>query len=179
MKPATLLSAIALLAAPIAVQAALPVGAKAPDFATKGAIGGKVFDVSLKKQLRRGPVVLYFFPAAFTPGCTMEAHGFAEATDDFRKLGASVVGMSADPIDKLARFSTEECRSKFPVATATPEIIEAYDVKLPQKAGLAYRTSYVIAPDGRILYVHSDLNYRDHVRNTMAAVQDWKAHHRR
>lgn len=175
MRFLTTLAALSVAALPAAALAELPVGAKAPDFQTEGAIGGKIFHLKLSDQLKKGPVVLYFFPAAFTSGCTMEAHEFAEATDDFKALGASVIGMSADPIAKLAKFSVEECRNKFPVATATPATIEAYDVKLPQKTSLANRTSYVIAPNGRILYAHTDLDYRDHVKNTMAAVRAWKA----
>mgnify|MGYP004499927153 CR=1 FL=1 len=165
--------AAALLAFPAA--AALTPGAKAPDFETRGALAGKAFRLSLSEQLKKGPVVLYFFPAAFTAGCTAEAHEFAEASDDFRKAGATVIGMSADSLDKLTTFSREACRDKFAVATATPAIVKGYDVSLPQRAGLTNRTSYVIAPDGRILYAFSDMNYRDHVKNTLAAVRKWRA----
>lgn len=168
------LAAAALVIA-AAAQAALPVGAKAPVFQTQAALAGKPFRLDLAQQLKKGPVVLYFFPAAFTKGCTLEAHEFAEASDDFGKLGATVIGMSADPIDKLAKFSVSECRNKFAVATATPAIIKGYDVALPQKAGLSNRTSFVIAPDGRVLYSFSDLSHRDHVKNTLAAVRKWKA----
>ncbi len=167
--------AVALLVVPKAATSALPVGAKAPDFTTRGAIGGKLFTLTLSDQLKKGPVVLYFFPAAFTPGCTAEAHEFAEASDDFKKAGATVIGMSADPVDKLARFSVEECRSKFAVASAGPEIIKNFDVALPMKVGLSNRTSYVIAPTGRIIYVHSALSYKDHVKNTLAAVRSMQA----
>lgn len=167
------IAAASLLAVPAAAPAALAVGAKAPDFATKGALAGKEFNLRLSEQLKRGPVVLYFFPAAFTPGCTLEAHEFAENVDAFKKAGASVIGMSADPVDKLAKFSREECRDKFPVATATPAVISGYDVKL--REGLTNRTSYVIAPNGNVIYAHSDLDYKDHVKNTLAAVRDWRA----
>ena len=156
-------------------HAALPVGAAAPDFTTRGAIAGKVFTLNLAQQLKKGPVVLYFFPAAFTPGCTLEAHDFAEATDDFKALGATVIGLSADPVDTLAKFSVSECRNKFAVASAGPSLIAKYDVALPRKAGLSNRTSYVIAPDGKVAYVHSDLNHRDHVKNTLAAVRTWNS----
>lgn len=169
------LLAVALAFAPVAGWAALAPGAKAPDFTTRGALGGKIFTLKLSDQLKNGPVVLYFFPAAFTPGCTLEAREFAEATAEFRKVGATVIGMSADPIDKLADFSVKECASKFAVASAGPRVIEGYDVKLPQKEGLTNRTSYVIAPDGRILYAHSDMNPREHVKNTLAAVREWRA----
>lgn len=170
---AFMLLAAALAAVP--ALAAIGVGAKAPDFRTQAAIGGKVFNLRLSQQLRKGPVVLYFFPAAFTPGCTVEAHEFAEATDDFRKAGAQVIGMSADPIAKLVKFSVEECRNKFAVATASPAVIEGYDVKLPQRVGMSNRTSFVIAPNGRVVYVHSDPSPRDHVKNTLAAVREWRS----
>jgi len=114
---------LALLLVSTSAPAALAPGAAAPDFTTQGALAGKPFSFSLKQALKKGPVVLYFFPAAFTPGCTIEAHEFAEATPEFAKLGATVIGMSADGIDKLQRFSVEECRNKFAVATATPTVI--------------------------------------------------------
>lgn len=152
-------------------QAALPVGSKAPDFETRGAKAGKVFTLRLSEALKKGPVVLYFFPAAFTPGCTAEAHEFAEATDDFTKAGATVIGMSADPVDKLAKFSTEHCRDKFAVASAGPKIIEGYQVPLPLKVGLTDRTTYVISRTGRIAYSYSAMDYRDHVKNALAAVR--------
>ena len=171
-----LLAAAALAASlvPAATQAALPVGAAAPTFATQGALDGKPFTFNLRRALRRGPVVLYFYPKAFTQGCTLEAHAFAEATDQFRAAGATVIGMSADDVPTLQRFSTEACRDKFAVAAATPAIIRAYDVDLKREGvstGLTSRTSYVIARDGRIRLVHSDMNYADHVRLTLAAVQ--------
>jgi peroxiredoxin len=180
------LAALAALSFSASAQADLPVGAKAPNFSTQGALAGKDFGFKLSSALKRGPVVLYFFPKAFTKGCTMEAHAFAEAIDDFKALGASVIGMSNDNLPTLQRFSTQECRSKFPVAVATPAIIKAYDVALKpdmlpagvasrMPTGLADRTSYVIAPDGRIVFVHSDLDYRDHVRLTLEAVRALKA----
>ena len=165
------------LALPAAAQAALPVGAKAPQIVTKGAKAGKDMTFNLRNALRRGPVVLYFYPKAFTQGCTLEAHAFAEATDDFAKYGASVVGMSADDLPTLRKFSSEECRDKFTVASASPATIEAYDVALSRAgmpAGMTDRTSYVIAPDGKISFVHSELDYRDHVKLTLAAVKALK-----
>lgn len=168
------LGAAAVLVVPKAATSALPVGAKAPDFTTRGAIAGKVFTLTLSDELKKGPVVLYFFPAAFTPGCTAEAHEFAEATDDFKAAGATVIGMSADPVDKLAKFSVEACRDKFAVASAGPSVVKDYDVALPLKAGMTNRTSYVIAPTGRIAYVYSAMSYKDHVRNTLAAVRSMK-----
>ena len=162
----------ALLASPLA--AALPKGAVAPQIATVGAVGGESFKLNLKDQLRKGPVVLYFFPAAFTKGCTLEAHAFSEAIPEFRKAGARVIGMSADPLDKLKKFSVEECRSAFPVASATPATVAAYDVAWKEKPGLTKRTSYVIAPSGRIVMVHDDLDWSQHVAKTLAAVRALK-----
>ena len=174
--------AAALLGLPVAAQAELPVGAQAPDFTAQSAMAGKVQSFNLRTALRRGPVVLYFFPKAFTQGCTLETRAFAEATDQFAAARATVVGLSTDDLPTLQRFSTEECRSKFAVASATPAIVRSYDVamkldKLPPErrasmpAGMTGRTSYVIAPNGRITYVHSDLDYREHVRLTLQAVQ--------
>ena len=164
--------AIATLAAPS--WAALPAGARAPDFTTTGALAGKPFRLNLKEQLRHGPVVLYFFPKAFTKGCTLEARAFSEASPDFRKLGARVIGMSRDDLPTLQRFSVEECRNAFPVARASAATAKAYDVVLKQKPELTDRTSYVIAPNGRIVFVHSDLDWSEHVEKTLAAVKALK-----
>lgn len=167
--------ALALLSTP--ALAALPQGAKAPDFSAQGALAGKPFAFNLKTALRKGPVVLYFFPKAFTPGCTMEAHAFAEATDDFRKAGATVIGMSTDDLPALEKFSSLECRDKFAVASATPAVVKAYDVAFKQNGkdlGLTDRTSYVIGKDGKIALVHSDLDWRAHVIRTLAAVRKLK-----
>jgi peroxiredoxin Q/BCP len=161
-----------LAAAPTA--AALPTGAKAPNFTTQGAIAGKPFRLNLAEQLKHGPVVLYFYPKAFTKGCTLEAHAFSEATKDFKKAGARVIGMSADDLPTLEKFSVEGCRNSFAVATATPEVIKAYDVALKQKPEMTDRTSYVIDRSGKIVFVHSDLDWSQHVSKTLAAVRGLK-----
>ncbi|HLY57056.1 MAG TPA: peroxiredoxin [Stellaceae bacterium] len=162
-----------LLALP--AGAALQVGAAAPDFTAQASLGGKEFTFSLADALKKGPVVLYFYPAAFTPGCTIEAHEFAEATDDFKKLGATVIGVSHDPIDKLDKFSVSECRSKFAVAADADQKIEkAYDAVLAVKPEYANRTSYVIAQDGKVAYTYTDLAPDKHVENTMNAVKALK-----
>ena len=171
LRPALFLG-LALVTQP--VGAALPVGAAAPDFRTTGALAGKPFKLHLKDQLRHGPLVLYFYPKAFTQGCTLEAKAFADAMPEFRKAGARVVGMSADDLETLKRFSTEACRSAFPVATASAETVKAYDVVLKQKPTLTDRTSYVIDRKGRIVMVHSDLDWKDHVSKTLAAVRALK-----
>jgi peroxiredoxin len=161
-----------LAAAPTA--AALPTGAKAPNFTTQGAIAGKPFRLNLAEQLKHGPVVLYFYPKAFTKGCTLEAHAFSEAAKDFKKAGARVIGMSADDLPTLEKFSVEGCRNAFAVATATPEVIKAYDVALKQKPEMTDRTSYVIDRSGKIVFVHSDLDWSQHVSKTLAAVKRLK-----
>jgi peroxiredoxin len=168
--------AAAVIAAP--AHAALDVGQRAPDFTTQASLGGKVFTYSLDEALKKGPVVLYFYPAAFTKGCTREAHEFAEAMDKYQALGASVIGVSHDGIEKLNKFSVSECRSKFPVASdADQRIMKSYDAVLAKKPEYANRTSYVIVPDGRIIYTYTDLNPDKHVENTLAALRDWVAGH--
>src|ERR1700723_2179171 len=144
----------AVLSAPL--YAALPEGAQAPDFTTQATLAGKPFTFSLADALKKGPVVLYFYPAAFTPGCTVEAHDFAEATDKFKALGATVIGVSHDSVETLNKFSVSECRNKFAVASdADQHIMKAYDAVLAQKPEYANRTSYVIAPDGTIVYSYT------------------------
>jgi peroxiredoxin len=118
-------------------------------------------------------VVLYFYPKAYTKGCTLEARAFSEANPQFVAAGARVIGLSADDLPTLKRFSVEHCRGPFPVATASARIISDYDVKLPV-VGMSNRTSYVIARDGRIAMVHSDLDWKDHVAKTLAAVRALK-----
>jgi len=160
-------------------EAALSVGTKAPDFDVKAALGGKEFDFSLAQALKKGPVVLYFFPAAFTKGCTIEAHDFAEATDRFNGLGATLIGVTAGNADRVAEFSSVECRNKFAVAAdADEKVIKAYDVVLPQKPEWSNRTSFVIAPDGKIIFEYSNLDPSSHVALTMQAVEDWNDTHR-
>jgi thioredoxin-dependent peroxiredoxin len=167
---------VGLAAAP--AHAALAVGAKAPDFDVKAAQAGKEFDFSLADALKKGPVVLYFFPAAFTPGCTVEAHEFAEATDGFKALGAMVIGVTAGNANRVTEFSSVECRNKFAVA-ADPDqkVVKAYDAVLKQKPEYSDRTSYVIAPDHTILMTYTDLNPDKHVDMAMDAVKKWKAAH--
>lgn len=166
------IAAASLIASP--ALAALKVGDTAPDFSTVGAVGGKEFKVHLANQLKKGPVVLYFFPKAFTSGCTAEAHAFSQSIGEFKKAGAQVIGMSADNLATLHDFSTKECRSAFPVATATPAIQKAYDVAWAAHPGITTRTSYVIGRDGKIVMVHDDLDFSQHVAKTLAAVKALK-----
>ena len=169
-----LLFALAAASLAVPAAAALKVGEKAPDFTSTGAVGGKEFKMHLADMLKKGPVVLYFFPKAFTSGCTAEAHAFSTSIGDFKKAGAQVIGMSGDDLKTLHDFSTKECRSAFPVATATPEIQKEYDVAWAAHPGITTRTSYVIDKTGKIVMVHDDLDFSQHVSKTLAAVQALK-----
>ena len=169
-----LLFALAAVSLAVPATAALKVGDKAPDFTSTGAVGGKEFKMHLADMLKKGPVVLYFFPKAFTSGCTAEAHAFSASIGDFKKAGAQVMGMSGDDLKTLHDFSTKECRSAFPVATATPEIQKEYDVAWAAHPGITTRTSYVIDKTGKIVMVHDDLDFSQHVSKTLAAVQALK-----
>lgn len=169
--------AAAVLALSTAASAALAPGAKAPDFATRGAVAGKVIDVKLAPALKRGPVVLYFFPAAFTSGCNAEARAFAEKVAAFKAAGATVIGMSADSVADLQKFSATECAGKFAVASAGPRVIQGYDVAMGRQLNgrdITNRVSYVIARDGRIVYAHAGNDPVEHVTQTLAAVEKLK-----
>jgi thioredoxin-dependent peroxiredoxin len=145
-------------------------GAAAPDFTLQAAQGGDVVTVDLKAALAKGPVVLYFFPKSFTSGCTTEAHLFSEHVGDYKKLGAQVIGVSGDDIETQKKFSTQECRSAFLVASDPGlKIAKAYDAALAP--GFANRTSYVIAPDGTIAYAYTNLDPAKHVDNTLDALK--------
>lgn len=177
MRFAIATAALLLAAAPAAAE--LKPGAKAPAFTAQGAIAGQPFTVDLKAALKKGPVVLYFFPAAFTPGCNAEAHAFAEAIADFKAAGATVIGMTSGNIDQIAKFSSAYCAGKFPVAAASPAVAAGYDVALKRPDGSASgytsRTSYVITPDDKVFYVHSDMSAAEHVSKTLDAVKRYRA----
>ena len=168
--------ALSFLLASAPAQAALDVGDKAPDFAIDSSLGGNVSKFKLSEALKKGPVVLYFFPAAFSVGCTIEANKFAEATDEYNSLGATVIGVSHDDIETLKKFSTTECRNKFAVgADVDQNVMKSYDAVLALKPDYANRTSYVISPEGKIVYQFTSLNPLRHVANTMAALKGWAA----
>jgi len=164
------------LAAPTFSRAAIPVGALAPAVHLNAALAGKSFDFDLKNELKKGPVVLYFFPAAFTSGCTLEAHLFAEASDNFAKMGARVVGITAGNIDRVADFSKLECRNKFVVAADPRAKVASQYHTLMKDApqAISERTSFVIAPDDKILLSYTDQNPAAHIEKTMATVRAWK-----
>ena len=156
--------------------AALKAGDKAPDFTLDAALAGKAFRFSLRDALKQGPVVLYFFPAAFTSGCTLEAHLFAEATPQFKQQGASVIGVSHDDIETMKRFSVSECRDQFAVgADVDRRVSQAYDVVGKRNPAYADRSSYLIVPDGTVAFHYSDSDPELHVSQAMGALKAWRA----
>jgi peroxiredoxin len=183
MKRALLCAAAFFAAAP--AWADLKPGTKAPDFTAPTYLAGKPTSFHLAEALKSGPVVVYFFPAAHTKGCNLEAHLFSEAVDQFKAQRASVIGVTAGHVGELADFSkeTEYCAGRFPVA-ADPgaKIAKEYDAPL-KLAGmtvpkdLSARTSYVIAPDGKVVFAYSNIDPSDHVNQTLTAVKAWRAKH--
>ena len=161
---------------PLPACAALKAGDKAPDFTAPATLGGKDFTFHLADALKKGPVVVYFYPAAFTSGCTVEAHDFAEAMPQYQALGASVIGVSHDDMATLGKFSVSECQSKFPVASdSSRAIMKRYDAAMGFLTPYADRVSYVVAPDGRIAMAYSAMDPDEHVSRTLKAVAALKA----
>lgn len=153
--------------------AALDIGESAPRFNAPAALDGKPFTYSLGDALQKGPVVLYFFPAAFSTGCSMEAHAFAEAIDEFKTAGATVIGVSTDDPETLAKFSSQACQGKFPVASdQTRTISKSFDALMQTRPEYANRISYVIAPNGAVAFYYQSLNPAKHVEKMLAAVKD-------
>jgi peroxiredoxin len=180
--------AAAAIAAP--AFAALEQGAAAPDFTATGMLGGKEFTFKLSDALKKGPVVMYFFPAAYTQGCTIETKAFADAADEFKAAGATLIGLTGgakladgtmanakDNLARLAEFSAEHCRDKFPIAAVTTDTIQAYNVVLAQKTDWSDRTSYVVTPDGKISMAFSTQMPNEHITKTLEAVKAYKAAH--
>jgi peroxiredoxin Q/BCP len=172
-------AAATLISAP--AFAALPVGAKAPEFSAPAFLAGAPFKFELAKDLKKGPVVLYFFPAAFTTGCSIEAHAFADAMDKFKAQGATVIGITAGATEKLAAFSTDTryCSGKFPLASDEGAVIaKSYDATLSFGAKtISSRTSYVIAPDDTVILSYTDMAPEKHIDLTLDAVTKWRAAH--
>ncbi len=168
MKPLLLCALLGLAATP--ALAALKVGAPAPDFTAPATLGGKEFSFHLAEALKKGPVVVYFYPAAFTTGCTIEAHDFATAMPQYQAMGAQVIGISHDSIATLNKFSVSECQSKFPVAADLDRrIMKNYDATILMGM-VGNRTSYVVSQDGKIAFAYSDLDPEGHVSKTLKAV---------
>jgi peroxiredoxin len=175
--------------------AALKTGDKAPDFAAKASLAGKPFDFSLGAALKKGPVVVYFYPSAFTGGCNIEAHTFAENKEKFDAAGASIIGVSQDSIARLDAFSADPqyCAGKIPVASdADGTIATSYNLtKTAARPGMknsrreaidhafTERTTFVVAQDGSIVATFSSADDKispaDHVAKSLAAVQQLAA----
>ena len=153
-------------------QAALDIGEPVPRFTAPAAVGGKAFRYSLAEGLAKGPVIVYFFPSADSNACSIEAHAFAEAIDQFTALGASVIGVSADSIEVLQKFSVHSCNSRFPVASDEARtVISGFDALMQTRPDFANRLSYVIAPDGKVAYYYQNLNPDRHVEKMLAALR--------
>jgi peroxiredoxin len=183
---------IGLLAAFCATPAlaALKVGDTAPDFSAKASLGGKEFTFSLKDALKKGPAVVYFYPSAYTGGCDLEAHTFAESSAKFAAAGASIIGVSADNMERLNQFAADPafCAGKFPIASdESLTIANAYNLSTrPAKEGLKdvrgveighgfiERVTYVIGKDRKIMAVMSStedkLSPDQHVDKSLAIV---------
>jgi len=179
MKRSIALAAFASLALVAGTaHATLPKGARAPEFVANGAQAGKPITFDLDKALKKGPVVLYFFPAAFTPGCNIEAQTFAEAIPKFKAAGATVIGVTAGNTEQLADFSAKKCAGQFPVAAASAKVKAEYDVDLKKpdgsSTGLTSRTTYVIGKNGKIAMAYSAMKPEEHITNSLAALQALK-----
>jgi len=167
--------------------AALHAGASAPQFTTQASLAGKPFTFSLKDALAKGPVVLYFYPAAYTPGCDLQAHTFAVNKDKFTAAGATIIGVSLDSIQRLNDFSADPsyCAGKFPTASdGDGSIARSYDLKVMEgKAGqtdvrgveighaFVERTTFVLAKDGKIAETITGVAPDKNVEQALAAVE--------
>lgn len=171
LKRSLVLAALALASACSSqARAALKPGDPAPDFTAQAWLAGEAFEYSLAEALRNGPVVLYFFPAANTPGCNIEAALFSQAIDDFQARGVSVIGVTAGNTAQLREFSADKatCAGRFPVAADPGAMIAAsYRAVLERRPESSSRTSYLIGQDGRVLAVHSDMNPARHVERML------------
>jgi peroxiredoxin len=170
--------------------AALKEGDKAPDFSAPASLAGKEFKFTLKDALKKGPVVVYFYPAAFTGGCNAQAHAFSENSDKFAAAGASIIGVSLDKIATLNQFSSDPqyCAGKVPVASdADGKISKSYDLQIKDAKpgakntkgdeighGFAERTTFVVTPDGKVAATISNVAPTDNVNKALEAVQQVK-----
>lgn len=167
-------AAVSALAA-VGAHAALSQGTIAPEFKAAAYLGGEKFDFDLDTALKTGPVVVYFFPAAFTQGCQIEAHLFAQSADAFKQAGATVIGVTAGNVERVGEFSkdTRYCSGKFPIAADPDGAIAKLYASTLVFAGktISGRDSYVIGQDHKVALAYSDLNPNDHVNKTLAAVK--------
>ncbi|HEX3139982.1 MAG TPA: peroxiredoxin [Rhizobacter sp.] len=167
--------------------ASLKEGQPAPDFKAPASLAGKAFTYSLRDALKKGPVVVYFYPAAFTTGCSIQAHTFSENVDKFTAAGASIVGVSLDNIAQLNEFSADpqSCAGKIPVASdADGAIARAFDVAVSETPagrknsrgqeidhGRAERSTFVVTPDGKVAATVGGVAPDVNVHQALAVVQ--------
>jgi peroxiredoxin len=173
-----------------AALAALKEGDKAPEFTAPASLAGKEFTFTMKEALKKGPVVVYFYPAAFTGGCNAQAHAFSENNEKFTAAGASIIGVSLDKIATLNQFSADPqyCAGKIAVAS-DPEgkIAKSYDLTVHDAKpgakntrgdeighGFAERTTFVVTPDGKVAATIGNVSPTDNVTKALAAVQQIK-----
>jgi peroxiredoxin Q/BCP len=183
-----LLGCLLSTAVAIPAFAALKEGDKAPAFQAKASLAGKAFDYSLTDSLKKGPVVVYFYPSAFTQGCNIQAHTFSENMDKFKAAGATVIGVSLDGIDRLNDFSADPnyCAGKVAVASdATGSIAKSYDLMVREapaggfpdsrgvkvEHGFAERTTFIVTPDGKIAATIGGVSPADNVQKSLETVQ--------
>ncbi|MBL8269512.1 peroxiredoxin [Steroidobacter sp.] len=185
-----LLTGLLALGAALPAAAALQAGAAAPDFVAQASLAGKPFKFSLKDALKKGPVVVYFYPSAYTGGCNVQAHTFAVNSDKFAAAGATIIGVSLDSIERLNDFSAdpEYCAGKFATASdADGKISRSYDLQVREAGsgkkdtrgkdidhGFAERTTFVVTPDGKIAATVGGLNPAENVTKSLEIVQKLK-----
>jgi peroxiredoxin len=171
--------------------AALKEGDKAPDFKAPASLAGKEFTFALKDALKKGPVVVYFYPAAFTGGCNIQAHTFSENSDKFKEAGASIIGVSLDKIGTLNQFSADPqyCAGKIPVASdADGKIAKSYDLQVREGMpgfkntrgdeidhGFTERTTFVVTPDGKVAATIGNVSPAENVAKALETVQGLKS----
>lgn len=188
-----LISIVPALLLAFSATAALQTGATAPDFQVPAALDGKKFSFSLRQALQRGPVVVYFYPSAYTGGCNLQAHTFAENHEKFAAAGASIIGVSLDSIERLAEFSAdpEYCAGKIPVASdVSGSVARSYELSIREAAagkkdtrgaeighGFAERTTFIVTPDGKIAATVSGLSPRENVAKSLEIVETLSRSH--
>ena len=186
-----LLAACLTGAAAVPAFAALEQGATAPAFTAQASLAGKEFKFSLADALKKGPVVVYFYPSAYTGGCNIQAHTFAENMDKFKAAGASVIGVSLDSIDRLNHFSADPdyCAGKLPVASDSDgKIAHSYDLKVMDgrpgikdtrgeeiNHGFAERTTFVVTSDGKVSATVGGMAPAENVMKSLEVVQGLKS----
>lgn len=173
----SLLGGLALVSMifPGGAMAQLTTGSAAPMFKASAALAGQPYEFDLRSALARGPAVVYFYPMAFTSGCTIEAQMFAQNMDSFNKMNATVVGVSGDDIQTLKKFSEGPCGGKFAVAADQDRsIMKAYQASRRIQSGMADRISYVIAPDSTIIAVFDSVSPVEHVNRSLKALEQWQ-----